>query len=221
MRPRESVSDAVLLENMARSEDLSRRNEAFRELFDRYSEDVTRVVLRIFSGNHQDAYDALQEIWLRVLTGAPNFDASYRRDAIVWIMTIARRECLRILRKRHEASARRTKEQIAIEATPCRGESGRCESRTAMQNAYLAGLSEEDRELLGAITSVLRGGKQVTREDRLRVAERLGKDLAYVDRALRRIRLGARKYEAQKGRFHGSERVGVQINRVEQQQPVE
>ncbi|WAH37768.1 RNA polymerase sigma factor [Alicyclobacillus dauci] len=78
------------------ADDLS-TTEAIRQLFDLYADDVYRIA-RFTLGCHEDAKDAVQEIFLRVVKSYDGF----RREANAktWLLRIARNYLTDIIRKR-------------------------------------------------------------------------------------------------------------------------
>ncbi len=77
--------------------ELPHRTRAFEALVRRYEPQVYRTCLRIV-GNPADAEDAAQEVFIRVLRGLGAFEgkSSFR----TWLFSIARNECVDLLRKR-------------------------------------------------------------------------------------------------------------------------
>jgi RNA polymerase sigma-70 factor, ECF subfamily len=71
-------------------------------LVDIYSERVYRLALKILN-DAQDAEDILQETFLKVMRGLPNFEG--RSSLSTWIYRIATNEALMLLRKRKNGNA--------------------------------------------------------------------------------------------------------------------
>jgi RNA polymerase sigma-70 factor (ECF subfamily) len=78
--------------------------EAFHALVTSTQRSVYRLALAV-SGNPVDAEDILQETYLAVFRAAPSF----RREASArtWLLTIARHEAWRLMRKRMPAASNR------------------------------------------------------------------------------------------------------------------
>lgn len=72
--------------------------EAFRLLYDKYSQKVYRFCLRML-GDEAQAEDAFQETFIRVYENRSNFRGA---NFAAWLFTIARHTCLNVIRARKE-----------------------------------------------------------------------------------------------------------------------
>ena len=98
MERMKDVSDKVLLFEIAENND----EDAFRILFDRYSERIFNLLYRMVQ-HYEDANDLLQEVFIRVYN---NRSKCYRmKNFKGWIYTVALnlgRDYIRLHKRRHE-----------------------------------------------------------------------------------------------------------------------
>jgi RNA polymerase sigma-70 factor, ECF subfamily len=133
---------------------------AFRDIYSATSSKLMGVLLRIL-GNRSEAEDALQKVYTRVWLRAARFDADKGRG-ITWLITIARNHAIDRLRSRSVQSNNDDCEAVAqvadkgrgvLQSLMAEGEARRAvkcfgelapDRSTAVQGAYLEGLSYED-----------------------------------------------------------------------------
>jgi RNA polymerase sigma-70 factor (ECF subfamily) len=132
---------------------------AFRALYAAASAKLFGVLLRML-GNRAEAEDALQDVFARVWTAAPRFDAA-RGRGMTWLVAIARNRAIDRLRARPEAPPEDAEAVSALpDAAPgaearlvARGELGRLDGclgtlepdrAAALRGAYLDGQSYLD-----------------------------------------------------------------------------
>lgn len=129
--------------------------------------------------SQHDAEEAVQEALSRGLRHA--YSCRNRRDPIPWLMTITRRECARLARRRLKRG------EVALEACSER-EEGRDTSQVVASvvdlQAALARLSHEERVLL-----TLRYVEQLTQPE---IAEALGLPEGTIKTKLHRVRVRIR-----------------------------
>lgn len=91
--------------------------EAQRELYDRTSENIYRLLLRM-TASPDDAFDLAQETYLKAFTRMGQFDG--RSSVATWLYRVAVNEALQFLRR-----ARRTRVKLQqIVPTPAEGDKG-------------------------------------------------------------------------------------------------
>lgn len=137
------------------------------------------LAVRLLRSRH-DAEEAVQEAILRGLRHAAS--CRNRRDPVPWLMTITRRECARLARRRLERG------EVGLEACGERGDEHDTSQSVASVvdlRGALAQLSEGDRRLL-----TLRYVDQLTQPE---VAEALGMPEGTVKTKLHRIRARIRR----------------------------
>ncbi len=95
----ESEADAVLKEAMSNLQKGSA--EAFRMLYERYHQKVYRFCLRML-GDEEQARDAFQETFISIYEHRKDFRGN---NFSAWLFTIARHNCLNIIRKRRDSES--------------------------------------------------------------------------------------------------------------------
>lgn len=153
--------------------------QALAELYDRYSNVVYAVVLRILQDTG-GAEDILQDIFLQLWRKPEAFDSS-RGSLGAWLTVIARHRAIDRLRQRRPESD--IEECVIANATDLRDETERSlviekvrvvmnemspDQRTAMEMAFFQGLThteiaEKTGEPLGTIKTRIRSGLQMLR----------------------------------------------------------
>lgn len=127
-------------------QDLVRRcregdREAQRELYDRTSERIYRLLLRM-TASRDDAFDLAQETYIKAFTRIGQFDG--RASIATWVYRIAVNEALQFLRRAGRSKGQL--ESIAVESGTASG----VEQRTVTidVNDALAALTPDDRAML-------------------------------------------------------------------------
>jgi RNA polymerase sigma-70 factor (ECF subfamily) len=174
-----SVSDRELLQRSASGD-----RTAFNEFVERHGADVFRYA-RWVAGNETDAEDVLQQTFLDAWNAAG--EARAESGARAWLLSIARRNALRVSSRRGAAREReQSLEELGelagfgdLEHTPERVARA-AEERELVEDA-LAALEPEEREIL-----VLRDIEELPGAS---VAELLGLSLAAQKSRLHRARL--------------------------------
>jgi RNA polymerase sigma-70 factor (ECF subfamily) len=153
--------------------------QALSELYDRYSNVVYGVALRILQDTGA-AEDILQDIFLQLWRKPDAFDSS-RGSLAAWLAVIARHRSIDRLRQRRPESD--IEDCVIVSATDLRDETERslviekvrivmnemsADQRTAMEMAFFQGLThteiaEETGEPLGTIKTRIRSGLQMLR----------------------------------------------------------
>jgi RNA polymerase sigma-70 factor (ECF subfamily) len=163
---------------------------ALAELYDRYSDLLYSLALRIVGGT-SDAEEALQDTWMQAWRNAASYDAS--RGAVgAWLVTIVRSRALDRLRslgsrRRAEAAAAReaTVEPPQAAPDPATGHALRTlrkdvanavaalapQQRVVVELAYFEGLSQT--EIAERLESPLGTVKSWTRQALLKLRERV------------------------------------------------
>ena len=77
---------------------------ALTALVDRYQRRVYSLVARMMVGRPQMVEDLAQEVFVKVLLGLPRFDARGPARLSTWILTVATRACLDVLRVKRPAA---------------------------------------------------------------------------------------------------------------------
>lgn len=88
-------------------------NSAWEEILRRYGRLVLKTVLA-FRLSHADTLDAVQITWLRLVENHHQIESPERLSG--WLVTTARRECLRILRNTRRMTNADTTEENTVDA---------------------------------------------------------------------------------------------------------
>lgn len=145
-----SVSNEELLELCKRQD-----QEALRVLLRRHERPVYSLLFRMLS-NHEDAEEALAEVFVKVWRGA----ASFKGDAkfTTWLFRIASNTARDVLR------SRKTRQEVSIEDVVVNG----------VELAERLGSSEKDPAAAAlaseGLAEVVRAMQQLTEEDRLLIS---------------------------------------------------
>lgn len=126
-----------------------RRPDALAELFDRYAPLVLAVTRRIL-GNAADGEEALQDTFFQAWSQADRYDSS-RSSVSTWLVLIARSRALDRLRQRqarHRTADAAAAEPPAPDASARLDEHVLIRERRSRVRAALAGLPDEQREVL-------------------------------------------------------------------------
>jgi len=124
---------------------LSGDKDAFAVIVARYTERAYRMALYVL-GNEQDAMDVSQDAFIRAYRNLKRFDVS--RPFFPWFATILRNLCYNFLRRRKRKQAYNIEDfQIAEPSSP--SSSGIAVETKIVLNRALAGLSPQDREIIG------------------------------------------------------------------------
>lgn len=136
-----AVPDEELMAAFQASDD----EEAFSELVRRYSEKAFRVAVAVL-GNREEAEDAVQECFLRVVRAR----ASYRSEASfsVWLFTLLRNVCRNELRRRSRVPKKEESLFATPEAAADPSEAAELREEAAAARAAFEGLPAADREIL-------------------------------------------------------------------------
>jgi RNA polymerase sigma-70 factor (ECF subfamily) len=153
--------------------------QALAELYDRYSNVVYAVALRVLK-DASAAEDVLQDIFLQLWRNPDSFDAS-RGSLTAWLAVIARHRSIDRIRKRRPETdiedcviaggpdlRDETERNLVIEKVRAALETMNPEQRKAMEMAFFQGLThteiaEKTGEPLGTIKTRIRSGLQQLR----------------------------------------------------------
>ncbi len=90
---------------------------ALENVVDRYQRRVYALVGRMMVGREQQVDDIAQEVFVKVLLGLPRFDPRGPARLSTWILTVATRTCLDVLRVKRPA-AEQIPESLVSNADP-------------------------------------------------------------------------------------------------------
>lgn len=121
--------------------------EAFNCLVEKYQTKVVNIAYGMLS-NQEDAYDAAQEVFIRIYRNIGNFQG--KSSLSTWIYRIVANVCTDLLRKRGRKSV------ISLDSSPGEEDSAPKELRDpALTPEAAAALSETQREVRQAISTLV------------------------------------------------------------------
>lgn len=157
-------------------------HEAFNTLAERHQERIYRLAYRML-GDREDAYDAVQEVLLRLLKSLPRYRPTAKFST--WLYRLAANTCIDVRRRRSSGAVLEPldEERPAPEADP----EALCEAgfRELVLNLALHALPEAQRLVL-----VLRDWEELSNQQ---VAEILGIEVGTLKSRLHRARAALRR----------------------------